>query len=188
MSTSHTTDTTHTKPTAEQDPAVISRRKFFSWLSIGLSGLFGALLGIPFVGFLLGPLFRTAPELWQPVRNEEGEVVDVDHFNVGETKLVTFQDPSPLPWAGVTARQAAWMRRQSEEEFVAFAVNCTHLGCPIRWLPDASIFMCPCHGGVFYEDGSVAAGPPPEPLTQYQVRVQQGQVQILAEPTGEIAG
>jgi menaquinol-cytochrome c reductase iron-sulfur subunit len=25
---------------------------------------------------------------------------------------------------------------------VAFSINCTHLGCPVRWLPDANLFMC----------------------------------------------
>ena len=77
---------------------------------------------------------------------------------------------------------AAWLRRTDASEFVAFAVNCTHLGCPVKWLTDASLFMCPCHGGVYYKDGSVAAGPPPRPLPQYPVRVRNGQVEILASP------
>ncbi len=93
--------------------------------------------------------------------------------------LVSFLDPSPLPWAGVTARSAAWLRRENERDFVAFAINCTHLGCPVRWLADAELFMCPCHGGVFYHDGRVAAGPPSRPLFQYPVRIQNGQVELL---------
>jgi menaquinol-cytochrome c reductase iron-sulfur subunit len=63
-------------------------------------------------------------------------------------------------------------------EFIAFSVNCTHLGCPVRWLGDADLFMCPCHGGVYYSDGTVAAGPPPKPLIRYDVRTANGQVQI----------
>ena len=42
--------------------------------------------------------------------------------------------------------------------------------------------MCPCHGGVYYEDGSVAAGPPPHPLSRYPVRVTDGQVEIRTDP------
>ena len=42
--------------------------------------------------------------------------------------------------------------------------------------------MCPCHGGVYYEDGRVAAGPPPHPLTRYPVRVQNGEVAIRSDP------
>ena len=66
--------------------------------------------------------------------------------------------------------------------FTAFAVNCTHLACPVNWQAQAEIFLCPCHGGVFYGDGRVAAGPPPRPLPRYDVRVQGNNVQILTRP------
>jgi len=82
----------------------------------------------------------------------------------------------------VTARSAAWLRRVNDGTFIAFSVNCTHLGCPVRWLAEASLFMCPCHGGVYYADGTVAAGPPPLPLRRYPVRVQNGEVQIQTSP------
>ncbi|HLV79830.1 MAG TPA: hypothetical protein VKT32_06085 [Chthonomonadaceae bacterium] len=38
--------------------------------------------------------------------------------------------------------------------------------------------MCPCHGGDYYPDGKVAAGPPPKALTRYPVRIYNGQVEI----------
>ena len=46
----------------------------------------------------------------------------------------------------------------------------------------AELFMCPCHGGVFYKDGRVAAGPPQAPLSRYGVRVNKDDVEILAPP------
>lgn len=153
--------------------AALSRRQFFSKLTWGLTGAFGAIVGLPVIGFLLQPLLRQTPNEWQAVGA-------VNEFQIGETNLVTLRDPSSVPWAGVASRVAAWVRREGEDQFVAFAINCTHLGCPVSWLPDANIFMCPCHGGVFYADGRVAAGPPPRPLTQYQVRVNNGQVEILS--------
>jgi menaquinol-cytochrome c reductase iron-sulfur subunit len=106
----------------------------------------------------------------------------VEGFALGKTVRVTLLDASPLPWAGVTARTGAWLRREGEQAFVAFAVNCSHLGCPVRWLPSAELFMCPCHGGVYYRDGAVAAGPPPRALARYPVRVRGGQVEILTGP------
>jgi menaquinol-cytochrome c reductase iron-sulfur subunit len=42
----------------------------------------------------------------------------------------------------------------------------------------ANLFLCPCHGGVYYRDGTVAAGPPPHPLFRYEVRVHEASVQI----------
>lgn len=150
---------------------LISRRRFFSRLSLGLSAVFGGLVGLPVIGFLLAPLLRRTPEVWQTVGTTE-------QFTLGETVLVQFEDPSPLPWAGVSARSAAWLRRADERQFEAFAINCTHLGCPVRWLQDANLFMCPCHGGVFYRDGRAAAGPPERPLFRYPTRVQGGEVQL----------
>jgi menaquinol-cytochrome c reductase iron-sulfur subunit len=150
-----------------------SRRQFLARLSVALGGLGTAIVGIPVAGFLLAPLLRRAPDFWRPVGA-------VDSFKVGETVQVTFLDPSPLPWAGVTANSAAWLRRESEQQFAAFAVNCTHLGCPVRWEQGAQLFFCPCHGGAYYADGSVAAGPPEHPLNRFPVRVNNGVVEIQA--------
>ena len=151
------------------------RRRFLSRLSIGLSAAVGAVMGLPVVGFLLSPLARKSPRVWRPVG-------PVERFPIGQTVDVTFEDASPLPWAGVTANTAAWLRRVDESRFVAYTVHCTHLGCPVRWVSDAGLFLCPCHGGVYYADGTVSAGPPPKPLPQYPVRVRDGQVEIQTSP------
>ena len=156
-------------------PEELSRRRFFERISIVLSSLCAVALAVPGIGFVLAPFTRKVPRLWRKVGH-------VDDFKVGETTSVTLLDSSPLPWAGVTAKTAAWLRRTSKDEFIAFAVNCSHLGCPVRWLANANLFMCPCHGGVYYADGSVAAGPPPRPLTRYQVRVRDGQVELQTRP------
>jgi menaquinol-cytochrome c reductase iron-sulfur subunit len=156
----------------------ISRRNFLTKVGIALGSLSAALLAGPVLAFLVAPLFRKPPEIWRSV----GKVSD---FKVGETVEVTFEEASPLPWAGVTARTAAWLRRVSEREFIAFSVQCTHLGCPVSWLAGAKLFMCPCHGGVYYADGRVAAGPPPEPLPRYKVRIQNDEVQLLVSEVPE---
>ena len=103
-------------------------------------------------------------------------------FKIGETVAVNFANAAPLAWDGTTGRTAAWLRRQSEQEFIAFAVNCTHLGCPVQWKPDANLFLCPCHGGVYYSNGDVAGGPPPKPLPRYRVRITAGEVEVETGP------
>ena len=154
---------------------VATRRRFLSRLSLGLSGLAGAVVAVPIVAYLLSPLINPAPRVWRDVGR-------VDDFKVGETKEVAVVDPSSLPWAGQTALTAVWVRRTSAVDFTAFAVNCTHLGCPVSWEAGAGIFLCPCHGGVYYTDGRVAGGPPPKPLPRYQVRVENGVVQVQTQP------
>ena len=164
---------------AHEAPLSPERRAFLSKISIALSALAAAAVGIPVVGFLLAPLLQTTAEAWRSVGK-------ADSFQIGTTVKVTFLDPSPLQWAGVTAKTAAWLRRLSDDQFVAFAMNCSHLGCPVRWLEGANLFMCPCHGGVYYADGQVAAGPPPHALFKYPVRIRNGEVEILtsAVPPG----
>ncbi|MEJ2261828.1 MAG: ubiquinol-cytochrome c reductase iron-sulfur subunit [Anaerolineales bacterium] len=156
-------------------PLPISRRSFLALVSLGLGGLAAAIVSVPVVGGLIAPLLGEPPETWRSVGA-------VDKFKVGETVEVSFLDASPLPWAGVSAKTAAWLRRESQDQFIAFSVDCTHLGCPVKWIPDANLFMCPCHGGVYYKNGDVAAGPPPRALHTYPVRVMAGEVQVRTNP------
>ncbi len=152
-----------------------SRREFFTHISIALGSLAAVMVAIPIVGSILAPIVKKPKPDWRPVGALKG-------FSYDEFVKVNFVDASPLPWAGVTAETAAWVRRTGDDSLIAFSVNCAHLGCPVRWVSGAKLFMCPCHGGVYYEDGSVAAGPPPRGLYQYPVRVKNGQVEILTSP------
>ena len=81
------------------------------------------------------------------------------------------------------------MRHIDSDRFQVFAINCAHLGCPVRWFPESSLFMCPCHGGVYYEDGTRASGPPPRGLFEYPYKIKNdmlwvrgGEVPTLSEP------
>ncbi len=154
-----------------ETPEALSRRRFLEKLSIALGGLCAAVIGLPVIGFVIAPLFRKAPAKWVTLGK-------VDEFQIGKTVSVPVVDSSSLPWAGITAKNAVWLRRENDSSFVVFSANCTHLGCPVRWMDGADLFMCPCHGGVYYKDGSVAAGPPPRPLVRYQVRVENGEVKM----------
>ncbi|MGH9586486.1 MAG: ubiquinol-cytochrome c reductase iron-sulfur subunit [Acidobacteriaceae bacterium] len=158
---------------AKQGSPEMNRRKFLGRLSVTLGSIGAALVAVPSAAFLLG--LRKSPRIWRTVGT-------LDDFKIGSTVNVAFEDPSPLPWAGVTAQTTAWLRRVDDKEFIAFSTICTHLGCPVRWLATADLFMCPCHGGVFYANGQVASGPPPKPLNRYPVRVNKNNVQILTMP------
>lgn len=160
-------------PCCQQQQA---RRTFLARLSIWLSAVIGVMVAIPGLGFVLAPVFKRPKSRWRAVGK-------VDDFKVDGFVLVQYEDSSSVAWAGITAKEGAWIRKKSETEFIAFSINCRHLGCPVRWVDDPRLFMCPCHGGVYYEDGTVAAGPPPEPLQQLQVRVNKGQVEIQSGPT-----
>ena len=101
-------------------------------------------------------------------------------FPEGETRLATFRNPYVTPTDGQTADTACWVRRIAEEKFQVFAVNCAHLGCPVRWFPQSGLFMCPCHGGAYYRDGARASGPPERGLFEFPYKVQDGMITIQA--------
>ena len=154
----------------------ISRRGLFMKLGILFNGLVAAVLAVPIVRFLLASV----------VRGRQDEYLSwvtlgpVGQFPEGETRLATFRSPYVTPTDGKTADTACWVRRIEEEQFQVFAVNCAHLGCPVRWFPQSGLFLCPCHGGAYYRDGSRAAGPPARGLFTYPYKVENGLVSIQA--------
>ncbi len=166
---------TENKIDETQQGADENKRRFLIKVSLVLSALSAFAVGIPVVSALLAPLLEKAPEVWR-------KVADLDDFAIGAVKLVTFKNADPEAWAGITAQSAAWLRRDSASMFTAFSANCTHLGCPVRWEEGAQLFMCPCHGGVYYKDGTVASGPPPKALVQYPVRINKQQIEIQTAP------
>lgn len=153
----------------------LTRKDFLTRISLSIAGLSAAVMAVPVISALVAPLLESKESLWRSI----GRVED---FPVGSTRLVNFENADPEPYAGMLARSAAWLRHTEGDTFIAFAVNCTHLGCPVRWEETAQLFMCPCHGGVYYRDGTVAAGPPPRPLPEYKVRVVNGEVQLQTAP------
>jgi menaquinol-cytochrome c reductase iron-sulfur subunit len=161
------------KDSPASDPKGYSRRAFFAKASVAFTGLVAAAASVPALGVILSPVTRRVEHTWHPVGA-------IDDFEINETVRVIYRDPAAQPWAGPTADSAAWLRRMTERDFVAFSVYCTHTGCPVAWTAGANLFLCPCHGGVFDRDGRVVAGPPEEPLVRLDVRVRDGQVELYS--------
>ena len=156
----------------------LNRRDFLLKVGLLLNGIVAAILAVPIVSYLLSPAARARKE------GEESWVAlgSLEQFPSGQTRFATYRNPIVSPWDGDTADIPCWVRNVDGQTFQVFAINCAHLGCPVRWFPQSGLFMCPCHGGVYYQDGAVAAGPPPSPLPRYPVRVQNGEVQIQTAP------
>lgn len=152
----------------------VSRRTFLMNVGIALNALVALAIATPVVGYVLGPVLRRKEYLsWVPVGN-------VSDFPEGETKLISFQNPFTEAWDGATAKIPAYVRHSAANEFTVFAINCAHLNCPVRWFSESQLFMCPCHGGVYYADGSRASGPPERGLFKYPLKVENGKLLIEA--------
>jgi menaquinol-cytochrome c reductase iron-sulfur subunit len=159
----------------------LQRRTFFQRLFLCLTGGMGLLavtaFSVPFVAYLMGSLRKKSPP-WVPLDL-------VNNFPKGNYRLVSFVNPMGQPWDGMTANNGVYVRYlgadgEGKDSFLVFSVNCAHLGCPVEWFPQSGLFMCPCHGGVYYENGDRASGPPPRGLYQCDWRVNDGVLEILA--------
>src|ERR671938_1026051 len=89
-----------------------SRRRFLELISYLLGAIAAGLVAIPIVGAYLSPLLAAPRGQWRRL----GKVSD---YPVGTFVEVTFLNASPVPWSGVTAQQAAWLRCAHNHHFVA---------------------------------------------------------------------
>src|SRR5215813_13763305 len=154
----------------------ITRRGMLASIGILVNGLVAAALAVPIGRYLLSSVTRgrgSAYLAWVPLG-------PISQFPEGETRLATFRNPYVTPTDGKTADTACWVRHIQGDQFQVFAVNCMHLGCPVRWFPQSGLFMCPCHGGAYYRDGARASGPPERGLVEYPSKVEGGQIIIQA--------
>ena len=149
-----------------------SRRDWLFLAGVAANVAAGLLLTVPLVGFVFSSFVqRKDPRSWISLGPLEG-------FPENSTRLATYRNPYTRPWDGVTANIPCWVRRMNGNKFQVFAINCTHLGCPVRWFEESGLFMCPCHGGAYYEDGARAAGPPPRGLFEYTYKVESGDLYV----------
>ena len=154
----------------------ISRRAMLVKLGLFLNGIVGAVLAVPIARYLLSPVTRqtkTGYESWLSLGG-------LEQFPAGQTRLATYRNPVINSWDGETGDIACWVRNVDNQNFQIFAINCAHLGCPVRWFPQSNLFMCPCHGGAYYQDGSRASGPPERGLFQYPYKIENGKLLIKA--------
>lgn len=160
--------------TAADGPQIVSRRWLLFKGAIGLNGLVGLVLAVPVFRYLLAPWKKDASY------NSWTSLGQVNAFPVGETRLARYVNPSQNPWDGQTDDIGCYVRRETSSQFKVFAINCAHLGCPVRWFPQSQLFMCPCHGGVYYADGSRASGPPERGLFTYDWKIASDELLIDA--------
>lgn len=157
-------------------PENLSRRAMLMKLGLLFNGVIALALAVPILRYLLAPILRTRKTSYTDWLTLGG----VDQYPSGQTRLATFRNPNVSPWDGKTADSSCWVRRINDNTFQVFAINCAHLGCPVRWFPQSGLFMCPCHGGVYYEDGSRASGPPERGLFDYPYKIEDGKLFIKA--------
>ena len=117
------------------DDKAVSRRWLMMTIGVLLNGAVALLIATPVVGYLLGPIRKNGGyDSWI-------DLGDFSQFPLGQTRLASFVNPKSMPWDGATSKAACWVRRVQDQKFQVFAINCAHLGCPVRWFPQSELFM-----------------------------------------------
>ena len=128
----------------------VSRRAFFSWLSLGWLAFVAATGG--FFTMMLRFFFPNV--LFEPVQTFRAGYPD--DYTVGEVDL---------RWK---VKYGVWMVR-NDEGIYALSTTCTHLGCTPKWQHTAKTVNCPCHGSGFRITGIHFEGPAPRPLERFKI-------------------
>jgi quinol---cytochrome c reductase iron-sulfur subunit, bacillus type len=156
----------------------VTRRRFINGTAQATGVIAAAAFTLPALGFAIGPVFSQTPDTWQ-------RVGPVSRFNSVEyvPEVITIE-----PGIGEAGYSIAYVRlhnvaidgplKDRYDHVIAISSRCVHVGCPVRWVPGARSFVCPCHGGVYDFRGIRTGGPPPRPLDRFYTMVRDGQVLI----------
>jgi cytochrome b6-f complex iron-sulfur subunit len=139
-------------------------RRGFIRSGIGIAGLI-------YIGAVAYPVYRY---LMDPAEKAEAEASVKDIELPGLDKL-------PLGTAMMFrfAGKPGLLIHHEDGEWVAFSAVCTHLACTVEFQKAQKRIHCACHGGTYdMKTGKNIAGPPPRPLTKYNVEVLDGKVKI----------
>lgn len=156
----------------------VTRRRFMTGSAHVAGGVATMAFVLPSLAFALGPVFEEQDQPWQ-------DVGSVDEF---DTTTYVPKTITIAKGVGEAGKSTVYMRAFDPEvdtepkdqynDFIALSTRCMHLGCPVRYVPAAERFICPCHGGVYNFRGEVDGGPPVRPLDRFYTRVRDGRVEV----------
>lgn len=149
----------------------VPRRKLLGWIVGAVNvGVIAAAVG-PAVAFILAPLRRPKePGKWVPV-------VDDTELPAGETRSFTYALDVDDGYMVSNRRYSVFLARKGSR-VVAYDPTCPHLGCHVEYKSRKKRFVCPCHGGVFDDEGQRVSGPPPKGLTKLAAKVENGKIWV----------
>ena len=157
-----------------------TRRGFYAAAIYGLWAIITAALGLPALMYLLVP-----PKLRR--QNDWVDAGDISQLEPGNPVEMTFRRNRVDGWKVISEKSTAWVVKLSKDQVVAYAPQCTHLGCAYHWDQEKDQFVCPCHNSLFSLEGKVLDGPAPRPLDRFQTKLQGNELLLgplrQSEPT-----
>jgi menaquinol-cytochrome c reductase iron-sulfur subunit len=167
-------------------PPPPERRRFLKWVTHGLGALFGAVIGVPAVAYLIDPRNR-------PARSGDFKPVGkLSELEKDRPKQAVVLDVRRDAWTvhpnDVIGR--VWLVRREGDKVDAFTTICPHLGCSINHNANQKMFVCPCHNGTFELSGEkrkyAADGKTESPVPRDMDSLEVNLVQDPADPKDKI--
>jgi len=156
----------------ELDAKGLSRRQMLSRSVAVMGGAIAAGVAVPAIFYIAGPAAEDSGTAeW--IRLGAASSVEP-----GKPTLMKVNIERRSGYLTTTEELSVFVTTENGSDFVALSNVCTHLGCRVRWVDDEGGFFCPCHNAVFNADGTVASGPPPSPLDEFEVKVEESQIFI----------
>lgn|SRR3972149_3897399 len=150
----------------------IDRREFVKVVLAFLGTVMGAVVGLPAISYLISPAARVQKkEAWIPLGPLENYPVEVP-------TPFSFTRTTVNGWEKTVNSHGAYVVRKGGDELKVYSNMCTHLSCRVTWKDDLHEYICPCHDGHFDAEGRVALGPPPQPLYEYETKIEAGNLFI----------
>jgi cytochrome b6-f complex iron-sulfur subunit len=66
----------------------------------------------------------------------------------------------------------------SDGAYRALSATCTHLACTVQYRPDLREIWCACHNGIYDLNGRNVSGPPPRPLSVFDVHLRGDEIVV----------
>jgi menaquinol-cytochrome c reductase iron-sulfur subunit len=158
---------------SKRSSSQLSRRKFVKGVTVITGALIGVALVLPGLDYLISPGLKVKEtEKWIPVG-------PLNNYEIGIPKLFNFNLSEVNGWEKTVLSFGAFVIRKDETNVLVLSNICTHLACRVSWHPDIKNYVSPCHNGHFDIYGNVISGPPPRPLDEFQIKVENGILSIL---------
>jgi menaquinol-cytochrome c reductase iron-sulfur subunit len=148
-----------------------TRRRFYVTFVYGLWAVITGMLSIPALVYLFFPPKAKKSAEWV-------DVADLSTIRPDSPEEIIFRRSRVDGWKIMSEKATAWVVKTADNKVIAFAPQCTHLGCAYHWDAANKNFLCPCHTSTFAMDGHVLGGPAPRPLDRYAVKIDGNKLQI----------
>jgi Rieske Fe-S protein len=139
-----------------------TRRKFINTLiGIGGIGSLGAIL-YPIFSYLIPPIIAEA-------KVKSVKIGSISEIPPNSSKIVKY------------GRKPVIIVRTKDGEITALEATCTHLDCIVQFNNETNQILCACHNGIYDLKGRNVSGPPPKPLTEFEVTIIDDEI-VITQP------